>query len=484
MTLYSLLSRKRNYLIISSLITGVMLLFTSCKEDNSNAATYISGKIINAHKDFVTLRDFNGLTDTIPLAPDGSFSKSYNTLKPGLYTFAHPGEYQSVFLSPGDSTILRLNTKAFDETLAFSGTHSKENNFLINLFVQIEKDDREFLNNYKLSHTDFKKLLDSITEARILNLETVAKEHSFDPDFLCHADKVIKFSMWSKIERFPFVHYGKNDFLESKELPQSFYSYRKEFDIDDKSLLNNIAFRPYVNSLISNLAFTRLAEELGSGVLVDRSSLKYQKKRLAVIDSLFTRGIIKDIFASNITQHFIMNRKNANEINELVDLFTSMTDDVELKNRITTTASTFIKLDPGNEMPNIKIQNTSKDKMELSERVERLTVLFFWSDDEREYAIRVHDKIKDLRLKYPEIDFIGINLDDSEGNQWEEAYERYSFNSKMEYQILNTSPVTAQLALRNDNRSMVIDKNLTIIDPSINLFHYQIETTLLGYINR
>lgn len=132
-----------------------------------------------------------------------------------------------------------------------------------------------------------------------------------------------------------------------------------------------------MNSLISNLAFTRLAEELGSGVLVDRSSLKYQKKRLAVIDSLFTRGIIKDIFASNITQHFIMNRKNANEINELVDLFTSMTDDVELKNRITTTASTFIKLDPGNEMPNIKIQNTSKDKMELSERVERLTVLFF-----------------------------------------------------------------------------------------------------------
>lgn len=89
---------------------------------------------------------------------------------------------------------------------------------------------------------------------------------------------------------------------------------------------------------------------------------------------------------------------------------------------------------------------------------------FFWSDDEREYAIRVHDKIKDLRLKYPEIDFIGINLDDSEGNQWEEAYERYSFNSNMEYQILNTSPVTAQLALRNDNRSMVIDKNLTIID--------------------
>lgn len=444
----------------------------------------MSGKIINAHKDFVTLRDFNGLLDTIPLAADGSFSKSYNSLQPGLYTFAHPGEYQSIYLSPGDSTILRLNTKAFDETLAFSGTHSKENNYLINLYVQIEKDDREFLNNYKLSSSQFKKTLDRITEARLNHLDSIAEQHSFDPDFLCHANKIIKFSMWSKIERFPFVHYGKNDFLDSKELPESFYSYRKDFDIDDRSLLNNIAFRPYVNSLISNMAFTSLAEELGSGILVDRSSLKYQKKRLAVIDSLFKRGIIKDIFASNITQHFIMNRKNANEINDLVDVFTSMTDDTELKKHITTTAATYIKLDPGNEMPNIKIQNTNKDKMELSERVKRLTVLFFWSDDEREYALRVHDKIKDLRLKYPEIDFIGINLDDSEGNQWEEAYQRYRFNPQMEYQILNTSPVTAQLALRNNNRSMVIDRNLTIIDPSINLFHYQIETTLLGYINR
>ncbi|GAK99521.1 hypothetical protein JCM19314_3566 [Nonlabens ulvanivorans] len=59
MIFYSLLSRKRNYLLISSLITGVLLLFTSCKEDNSNAVTHISGKIINAHKEFVTLKDFN-----------------------------------------------------------------------------------------------------------------------------------------------------------------------------------------------------------------------------------------------------------------------------------------------------------------------------------------------------------------------------------------------------------------------------------------
>ncbi len=459
------------------------MLCSSCKED-SHTVTHISGKIINAHNNYVTISDYNGITDTIPLQKDGSFSKTYSTISPGLYTFSHPNEYQSFYIAPGDSIMLRLNTKAFDETLAFSGNHSKENNYLINLYVQIEKENSAFLNNYKKSHTVFKKMLDSITAARLSDLKEHTEQHKFDKEFLCHAEEIIKFSSWSKIERYAFVHYGKNDFLNNKELPDSFYDYRKEVKVDNNALLNNIAFRPYVNALISNMAFTALARDLGSGALVNRSSLKYHKKRLHIIDSLFSRGTIKDIFATNDTQYFIMNRKNANEINELVDVFLKMTHNKKLKSKITEMAATYIKLDPGNEMPNIKIQNTYKESLDLSSRVDKLSVLFFWSDLEREYAIRVHDKIKELRVKYPEIDFIGINLDDSEGKRWEQAYERYDFNPAMEYQILNVSPVSAQLALRHNNRSMVIDKNLTIIDPSINLFHFQIETTLLGYINR
>ncbi|MGJ8684627.1 MAG: TlpA family protein disulfide reductase [Nonlabens sp.] len=483
MIVNSLLSRKRNYLYIYCFLPVVALLLFSC-EDPKNEETFLSGKIINPHKDYVVLNDFNGLNDTIPLAENGSFSKTYKNLGAGLYTFSHPHEYQSIYLSPGDSVTLRLNTKAFDETIAFSGNRSKENNYLINLYIEIEKEDRKFLKNYQLSHVEFKKTLDSITGARLSNLEKLSKEHQFDEEFVCHAKQYIEFSSWAKMERFALVHYGKNDFLRSDELPENFYSYRKEFKINQQALLNNIAYRPYVNALISNLSFSNLAKELGSGALVNRRSFKYHEKRLHIIDSLFSKGTIKDIYAANDTQQFIMNRKNASEINDLVAVFLKMTDDVELKKRITTMAATYIKLDPGNEMPNIVIQNTDKKSLLLSDRVTKLSVLYFWSDDEQEYAIRVHDKIKDLKIKYPEIDFISINLDNSDEDKWEEAYGRYEFNKEAEYQILNTSPVTAQLALRNDNRSMVIDKNLTIIDPSINLFHYQIETTLLGYINR
>lgn len=479
----NLLSRKRNYYYLYCFLPAALLLLSSCKEKKSDI-THISGKIINPHKNYVTLSNYDGMTDTILLSSDGSFSKNYKSLSAGLYTFSHPNEYQSVYLSPGDSTVLRLNTKAFDETLAFSGTHSKENNYLINLFVKIEKEDIAFLNNYKKPHDQFKKNVDSLIAARLEQLEIETKNHQLDKDFICHVEEIIKLSGWSKLENYPYVHYGKNNFLNSKELPDSFYEHRKDFKICNATHLNNIAYRPYVNSLISNLAFKSIAQEIGTGKLVDGHSYRYYEKKLAIIDSLFPPGIVKDIFAANDTQKFIMNRKNAREINDLVSLFVKMTDNEKYKNHITNMAATYIKLDPGNEMPDIKLQNTDKVQHSLSDRVNKLSVLFFWSDNEREYALRVHDKIKELRIKYPEIDFIGINLDNSESEQWKKAYERYNFNSSMEFQILNTSPVSSQLALRNNNRSMVIDKNMTIIDPSINLFHYQIETTLLGYINR
>ena len=169
MIIINLLSRKRYYIQTYCLFTVAILLIASCEKE-AKSDTYIAGKIINPHLEYVTIKDFNGFNDTIPLSDDGSFSKSYNYLSPGFYTFSHPRESQTVYLSPGDSTVLRLNTKAFDESLAFSGSHAKENNYLINLFIQIEEEERMFLENYRLPQARFKRMIDSITSVRLKNL--------------------------------------------------------------------------------------------------------------------------------------------------------------------------------------------------------------------------------------------------------------------------------------------------------------------------
>jgi len=471
-----------SYFIIPVIILSSTIV--SCDKE-STGPTYLSGKIVNPRNNFIVLNDYQNINDTILLHSDGSFFKKYDYLPAGLYTFSHPNEYQSIYLAPGDSIAMRLNTRAFDETLAFSGSHNKENNYLINLFTRLEIENPDLWSHYKnKDHSNFKSYVDSLRKEEHDRLNSFVKQHSLDEQFICHAQQVIDFAGWSKLERYAYAHYGKNDFLRSEDIPNSFFAHRDELNIDNAILLNNYAYRPYINSLISHLAFKRSARSLGSGKEVDRYHIDYHMDRLSIIDSLFKTSSIKDAFAANNTRNFITSSKSATDINKLLDRFLSMTSDEKLKSDIATTASTYISLNPGNMIPDIEIHNINRDQMNLSDRINKLSVLFFWSDDDREYAVKVHDQIRDLRVKYPEIDFIGVNLDDANTDQWKMANQRYKFDYDQEFQIINTSPVSEKLALRNRNRSMIIDKDLMILDPSINLFHYQIETTLLGYINK
>ncbi len=472
-----------SFFLVLSLL-AISAVFVSCEETNTGT-TYFTGKIINPRNNFIVLKDHQGVHDTIRLNDDGSFFKKYESLPAGLYTFTHPNEYQSIYLAPGDSISMRLNTRAFDETLAFSGSHNKENNYLINLFTRLEIENPDLWNHYKnKSPKEFKSYIDSMRHVEHQRLDDFVEEHHLDDQFICHAQQVIDFAGWSKLERYAYAHYGKNNFLMSKFIPETFFSHRKDLDIDNPALLNNYAYRPYVNSLISHLAFKRTATELGSGKHVNRNDIKYHSNRLSVIDSLFTTATIKDNFAANNTRNFITSSRSSKDINTLLDQFLSITENESVKNQITDIAATYISLNPGNMIPDIAIHNINREQMSLSDRINKLSVLFFWSDNDREYAIKVHDQIRDLRKKYPEIDFVGINLDDSNTDQWKMANERYKFDHNQEFQIVNTSPVTHKLALRNRNRSMLIDDKMMIVDPSINIFHYQIETTLLGYINK
>jgi hypothetical protein len=44
----------------------------------------------------------------------------------------------------------------------------------------------------------------------------------------------------------------------------------------------------------------------------------------------------------------------------------------------------------------------------------------------------IHDQVKDLQIKYPEIEFIGINIDNLSFQKWQDA--KSDFRNSKEYQ--------------------------------------------------
>ncbi len=477
------LSRKRtfyNYL----LITGIILssIFTGCTEEKPHT-THIRGKIINPKVDYIIVTDHDQLNDTLPLDERGVFAAAYEGITSGLYSISYPGEYQSFYLEQGDSLSLRANTKAFDETLAFDGSHAKENNFLINLFTDIENGNMALLDIKSKSPKLFYDKVVEIKEMRLEKLRKVGSKNKFEERFMDFAQFIIKLNSYYELERYPLVR-KKNLYMDpSFQFPDGFFSHRERVDLDMPKLLNNYAYRPYVNALVSNLAYKK-ATLKNPNEKINFKGYSYNMERLKVIDSIFDDQELLNIFAAGEIRNFIRSRKSAEEINQLVEDFLDISKDQTTNEEIAQMAATYMDLEPGSKLPNFELRDVENRKMKLSSHVDQLTVLYYWSIQDRDYALGIHDQVMDLQIKYPEIEFIGINIDDVNYDTWQDAIANNNFRNSKEYQLYDKSVINRQLALRNSNRSMVIGKNLTIIDPNINLFYYKIETTLLGYINK
>ncbi|MGV6846346.1 MAG: hypothetical protein ACWA42_09515, partial [Lutibacter sp.] len=137
------------YLILS--IFTLSLLGCAPSTELNKTATYFGGQIINPKSNYVLFLKDDAIIDTIKLDKRNHFLAKFNQLKEGLYTFKHGVEFQYIYLQPADSVLVRLNTWNFDESLVFTGKGSAKNEFLINLFLQNEKEDELMYRFFNLS---------------------------------------------------------------------------------------------------------------------------------------------------------------------------------------------------------------------------------------------------------------------------------------------------------------------------------------------
>ena len=149
-------------------LNTILVLFAiSCNTSNEDdAVTSFGGEIINPKTDFVLFLKEGAVIDTLFLDRNNRFINNYKSLDEGLYTFKHGTEFQYVYVQPKDSILVRLNTWDFDESLVFSGKGSDKNEFLINLFLQNEKEEENMYQYFNLNENDFQHKIDSLSNER------------------------------------------------------------------------------------------------------------------------------------------------------------------------------------------------------------------------------------------------------------------------------------------------------------------------------
>jgi len=454
--------------------------FSSCVFDDNDKSqgTYLGGQIINPVQSYVLLRKGEVVTDSIPLDRRNRFLYKFENLTPGLYRLEH-GEHQLVHIEEGDSILIRVNTKDFDESLSFSGYGSDKSSFLLDRYLHWESENETIKNKYQKNPENFQKILDSMAIIHKEELDRFLLDKDYSDEFIEIASAITQFDNYQRKEWYPFAHYGKNKLSFIDSLPSNFYSFRESVDVNNPNLEELYSFRRYLASYVNTLTYLRYGKKHD----YDRTSYIHNHHQIAVIDSIITNKELKERLLSQMSRIFIANSNNLEEVDQLFDEIKKVATSPQTISLVDALYDNNKSMQAGNMIPDIMIVGADSGTNTLSSHITKPTVLYFWSYLRMAHMDNSHAKARELQRKYPEFNFIAINVN-TEQNKWLLHLDKNNFSESKEFRLSKPEQAKKQLVLNDINKTIVLDRNGTILNSHANLHNSNFENELLAYLNQ
>lgn len=471
----------------SALLKGlipILLLFLFSCENSSSKKNYavIGGEIVNPTSKYVVIKNETQVLDSIPLDHHNRFSYKIEDVETGLYLIEHHPETHNIYLEPGDSLLLRANTLAFDESLHFSGTGDAKNNFLTEIYLLEEGNLNLLLGFYKSDPTTFLKKSDSIHAERKSSLEKKSAKYGFSAEFVELANKIIDYERYDLLERYTYLinrYYKKY----SKQFPEDFYEYRKKIKFNEASIQCTPGYIRFIDNYLINRSFKWCAKQAFDNndcySLTDNENIK---SRIRMAGDLIHLPELRRHFLSKLGSLGVIMAKDQEDITQVIALLEEMgyheegIDDMKQLGRIQTSYL------PGATIKNIPLVNNEGNKIAFHDIIEKPTIIFPWSIY-NERHISDHALVRAFRKKYPEINFIGLNLDVGETPSWRMAVQKYGYDKESEFQLGQTG-IDRKFFKYYLNKLLFLDSSGKVIIGDAFINSPDFESRILEFLNQ
>ena len=420
-----------------SLLTLLFIIFSfsSCDNKEELTYTYFGGKIKNPKDKFVFLTKGKKILDSAKINDHNKFSFKIDSLELGLYTFKHGAEFQYLYLEPNDSLLLYLNTWDFDESLIFSGKGSAKNNYLINLYLEQEKVEKDFKHNYRLNEAEFSEVIDQGIKKELESYnQFLSNEEEPPSEFF---DKLVKTGIYVPFffykERYAYNHKKALGLDKSPELSDDFYDYRKLIELNDESLLDyswNLAF---INNFLYNLAHDEKMKDPENRIF-ELEFMKIVDKRIHVEDfrnSLLAKGVWGSLSNKNLSKE---------ETEKVYAYFFENCSDEAYKAELKKSIAQKEKIACGEDFPPLTAYGVDNSEVEINKLIKNSNaVIYFWPTELGRVEL-LKEKLHYLEKHHPEVVFIGI-----ERNKTDEEWKEFVSSKKL--------PAGSQFKLARDSES-------------------------------
>ena len=422
-----------------TLLVLAALFISSCSKDD-NSSTFVSGLIQNPTHDHIYLSNGEDTLDTIQLKPDGSFEKKINIDTSKFMVFEHPPEYQTLFVKPGDSLAFRLNTLDFDKSLVFSGNSSKENNFMMDMYLMNESNSNLVSSHFKKSPDFITKKTDSIKNERLSRLKELDRQNNFSENFLEIAKKYIDYEVYDIKERYAFLL--KKHFPEKAEvLNDSFYQYRKSADFNNVDLANHFGYLRFLDDYLKNKSLDRCLNNENTSVenCFDLNSFSNIHHRLELANSIFKNQKLKTKFLERFFANELLYATRKDQFSQAISLLKSTGISDDKKEKLRKFSKFHKKFLVGQKVDKLALRNHNKNATSLNKLSDKpYTAIHIWSCNMPEANKQRFDLINKMRKQYDHVSFIGINTNHENYKLWQQDVTEYDLMRNHELQTPST----------------------------------------------
>lgn len=446
---------------------------TSCKKvfEGDNYIAYFGGEILNPQDKFVLFMKDDEVIDTIFLDKNNRFMHKFDSLAPGLYTFKHNPEYQYIYFDKNDSLMVRVNTFDFDNSVVFCGRGDEKNNFLMELYLKNEADKSLMFDVFDRDVKGFEKNIDSSFAIRKSFYLKKKAEIGWDENFDLIAKASLDFHHITKKEIYPYAHQFRTGENIRTQLPKNYYNHRKNVDYNNAVLTNYSPYIKFVSSMLNNVALQSNKQDL------NENSLENNITKLNITDTLIKSEKVKNVVLNNVAMMYLLEDQNMYNNQKFIQRYLELSTDTEQEKEISEIYNSVQNLKVGNKLPKIDLIDSNNKVYDLQSSIKKPTVLFFWTTPAESHITAAHKKAQEFKAKFPNYDFIAININDTD-SKWKNAIKKYNLTSNKELHAVDFEALKKQWVITKVHRVIILNADGTIKNGFANFFDVNFEQSL------
>ena len=436
------------------------LVLLGCNEGEKESSNiFFAGEIVNPISRYVVLYKDDIKLDSAQLDKKNRFTFKLDSIGQGLYHFETSRELQYVFFEPGDSLQIRLNTMDFDESLVFSGSGADINNFLLDMFLANEEEERLIRSDYfELKPEEFHQHIELLRSQKLKALNILHSESPFSPEAKSLAEVSINYTYYNYKEIYPFEHRNRTGKKVGNKLPADFYAYRKNVSFDKKNLNYFTPYYNFVKSHLKNISFSGCEQKCGVIDETITNQLHFNRHKLSLIDSLVTEAELKDNLFRNVAFEYLLRGQDTEKNNAtFIQDFHLRSGNNRHIGEINELYEGIRNMQPKKKIPAVMVTDINGNKVSLQEIAKNKKVAFyFWSGSNQRYFKDVIQRTADLSKTKKDYIFVGINYRTDE-QTWKGMINHAKLDTANQFKSDNFEELAKALTIYQRNKCIITD---------------------------